>query len=142
MSGEASALGTGVLADPLVAGIAGALVLVVLLIAFAIVRRPSLLEYLRGGGAGKVNPAAGAVDDDEDAGKPKVTILFGTQTGTAERFSKQLKSDLLSRYGKGNAISVVGELVWNLRHIAVLSASSGDWKCDGHDLWLWKTGSL
>lgn len=109
MSGEATALAAGVLADPLLASIAGALLLVVLLIAFAIVRRPSLLDYLRGGGAGKVSSTAGAVDEDEDAGKPKVTILFGTQTGTAERFSKQLKSDLLSRYGKGNAISVIGE---------------------------------
>ena len=33
--------------------------------------------------------------------KPKrtVTLLFGTQTGTAERFSKQLKTELAQRYG-------------------------------------------
>jgi hypothetical protein len=108
MSGEAAAVGNGLLADPLLAGVAGALLLVVIVVAIAIVLRPSLLDYLRGG-KGKANLAAAVADEDEDAGKPKITILFGTQTGTAERFSKQLKSELQSRYGKGNAISVVGK---------------------------------
>lgn len=31
--------------------------------------------------------------------KQTVTLLFGTQTGTAERFSKQLKTELAQRYG-------------------------------------------
>lgn len=31
--------------------------------------------------------------------KSKVTFLYGTQTGTAERFAKQLKSDLQQQYG-------------------------------------------
>ncbi len=33
------------------------------------------------------------------ADKSKVTFLYGTQTGTAERFAKQLKSDLQEQYG-------------------------------------------
>lgn len=108
MSGEAAEVGAGLLENPLLALIAGALLLAVLVVGFVIIRRPSLLDYLKGG-KGNVNLATTTVDEDEDAGKPKITILFGTQTGTAERFSKQLKSLLQSRYGKGNAISVIGE---------------------------------
>lgn len=37
----------------------------------------------------------------------KVTILFGTQTGTAERFANELKDGLLERYGKDRAYEVL-----------------------------------
>lgn len=43
----------------------------------------------------------------EDATGPKVTLLYGTQTGTAERFSKQLKTEMSSRYGESNHYSIV-----------------------------------
>ncbi len=46
-----------------------------------------------------------AANKEDD--RPKVCILFGTQTGTAERFSKQLKSELATRYGEGNRYEVL-----------------------------------
>jgi hypothetical protein len=106
MSGDAGAA-AGLLANPLIAGVGGALLLVLLLVALAVLRRPSLLDYLKGGKS-RIDLTVAAQDDDDDAGKPRITILFGTQTGTAERFSKQLKSELQARYGTGNAISVLG----------------------------------
>ncbi|EFJ44966.1 hypothetical protein VOLCADRAFT_76078 [Volvox carteri f. nagariensis] len=42
----------------------------------------------------------------DDPGKPVVRILYGTQTGTAERFSKQLGNDLRSRYGDSTVVDV------------------------------------
>lgn len=40
-------------------------------------------------------------------GKPTVRILYGTQTGTAERFSKQLGNELRRKYGDGVVVEVV-----------------------------------
>ncbi|GIL91122.1 hypothetical protein Vretimale_9568 [Volvox reticuliferus] len=42
----------------------------------------------------------------DDPGKPVVRILYGTQTGTAERFSKQLGNELRSRYGDSTIVDV------------------------------------
>lgn len=36
-----------------------------------------------------------------------MTLLFGTQTGTAERFAKSLRAQLESRYGAGTAFEVL-----------------------------------
>ncbi|KAF6251355.1 NADPH-cytochrome P450 reductase [Scenedesmus sp. NREL 46B-D3] len=44
---------------------------------------------------------------EEDLGKPSVRILYGTQTGTAERFSKQLGNELRRKYGDGTLVEVV-----------------------------------
>ena len=38
--------------------------------------------------------------------KPRVRILFGTQSGTAERFSRQLASDIGSRYEEDYEVAV------------------------------------
>ena len=43
----------------------------------------------------------------QNEAKDQCSILFGTQTGTAERFSKQLKTDLLQRYGEDTAYNVI-----------------------------------
>lgn len=51
-----------------------------------------------------VNGEQAASKEDD---RPKALILFGTQTGTAERFSKQLKSELAARYGEGNRYEVL-----------------------------------
>ncbi|PNW88663.1 hypothetical protein CHLRE_01g039350v5 [Chlamydomonas reinhardtii] len=42
----------------------------------------------------------------EDPSKPCVRILYGTQTGTAERFSKQLANELRGKYGDSTAVDV------------------------------------
>lgn len=38
--------------------------------------------------------------------KPRVRILFGTQSGTAERFSRQLASDFVARYCEDHEVAV------------------------------------
>jgi NADPH-ferrihemoprotein reductase len=44
----------------------------------------------------------------EDPNKPRVRLLYATQTGTAERFSKQLATELRKRYAEsGTLIDVV-----------------------------------
>jgi NADPH-ferrihemoprotein reductase len=43
----------------------------------------------------------------EDSSKPTVRLLYGTQTGTAERFSKQLGNELRRRYGDSTVVEVV-----------------------------------
>ena len=55
---------------------------------------------------GKSLQQNGVVEDADPTG-PKVTLLYGTQTGTAERFAKQLKNEMSSRYGDSNHYSIV-----------------------------------
>jgi NADPH-ferrihemoprotein reductase len=54
--------------------------------------------------------AAGAAAAKAASGpdtRDRATILFGTQTGTAERFAKSLKSQLESKYGASTAFDVI-----------------------------------
>ena len=51
-------------------------------------------------------PKAAASAEPEPEPRARVTLLYGTQTGTAERFAKQLKSELLLRYGEETAYKV------------------------------------
>lgn len=44
---------------------------------------------------------------NDDPSRPSVRILYGTQTGTAERFSKQLGNELRRKYGDSTVVEVV-----------------------------------
>ena len=69
---------------------------------------------LRGRGKGASGTAAapvkGSVPPTDEShildGRPRVTVLYGTQTGTAERFSKQLANELRHKYGASTAVDV------------------------------------
>ncbi|KAG6411745.1 hypothetical protein SASPL_129829 [Salvia splendens] len=78
------------------------------------------LVWRRGAGSAKkaveppklVVPKALSEAEEEDDGKKKVTIFFGTQTGTAEGFAKALAEEAKARYPQAN-FKVV-DLVWRL----------------------------
>ena len=100
----AEGLGALLSAGPL--GIAAAAILLLSLLVLWARHRPAL------NGGGKAGPKAAcaeaADEDSEAAGPPKrrAVLLYGTQTGTAERFSKQLKGELQTRYGDETAFEV------------------------------------
>lgn len=83
-------------------------------------------------GVGKALQQNGVADSPEPTG-PKVTLLYGTQTGTAERFAKQLKNEMSSRYGDSNHYAIVDiedykaeEVLCNEKLVFFLMATYGD----------------
>lgn len=83
-------------------------------------------------GVGKALQQNGVADSPEPTG-PKVTLLYGTQTGTAERFAKQLKNEMSSRYGDSNHYAIVDiedykaeEALCNEKLVFFLMATYGD----------------
>ena len=54
------------------------------------------VDATSGDGANAAAAAANAAKGGGSSSRPQVTLLFGTQTGTAERFAKQLKAELLA----------------------------------------------
>ena len=51
--------------------------------------------------------AAGSRVSDVDPNKPRVRLLYGTQTGTAERFCKHLCKELKGKYGESTLFEVL-----------------------------------
>ncbi|KAI8472971.1 MAG: NADPH-cytochrome P450 reductase [Monoraphidium minutum] len=86
------------LAVALVAAALAAIVLVVLL-------------KLRGSGGGGLKAPKGSLPPRKslqlDDSVPSIRVLYGTQTGTAERFSKSLAAELRRKYGETTAIEVI-----------------------------------
>lgn len=89
------------------------------------------------GQAGKVvagaKQAAGEQPLSPRALLPQVTLVFGTQTGTAEKFAKTLKSQLESAYGSTTAFHVVDSEQYDFRRklakellVVFLVATYGD----------------
>lgn len=63
---------------------------------------PEPVKIVKVSAADKETPPA-----NDGPPKPRCLLLFGTQTGTAERFAKQLKTELTVRYGKDCTFDVV-----------------------------------
>ncbi|CAL8469233.1 g8774 [Coccomyxa elongata] len=82
-------------------GLASVVILVLSLVVLVFRHRSS-----KPGGGRKTSVVVNGEANTEDT-RQKALILFGTQTGTAERFSKQLKSELAARYGDGNRYEVL-----------------------------------
>ena len=74
---------------------------------------------VRSGGKGK---------DDVDGHELKVSILYGTQTGTSERFAKEVEEELMQRYGKAVCVetSDLETLTSDRAEDVLLECSKGD----------------
>jgi hypothetical protein len=96
------ASGSGVL------GLVGAVLLTISVLAALVFNCATSGKKASGGGAAVASAKAvkGAATPPADL-RERCTILFGTQTGTAERFAKALRSQLESKYGGATAFDVV-----------------------------------
>ena len=104
MSAEGSDLLFNLLLIPPL-GIASVAVLLLSLFLLFLRQRGSAADYSK---PVKLNGEHAVVPAKAEAlAKPRCLLLYGTQTGTAERFAKQLKSDLQMRYGSDSSFDVV-----------------------------------
>ncbi|KAJ9517855.1 hypothetical protein QJQ45_004205 [Haematococcus lacustris] len=97
--------GATVLPVGLALGVASAIALSVSL-AFLIYRRTDTSARQGAAVARKLSSAIRQASL-ENPNKPRVRILYGTQTGTAERFSKQLAGELRNKYGESTIVDVL-----------------------------------
>ena len=85
-------------------GIIGAFILAVSLLAAVVLNCTD--QKRKSEKSVNVSKAAPTEEDVAPDTRDRCTILFGTQTGTAERFAKSLKSQLESKYGASTAFDV------------------------------------
>lgn len=86
-------------------GVVGAVVLTLSLIAAFFVNKTD--KARKSSNSNNAAKRSAAKVDETAPDKERCTILFGTQTGTAERFAKSLRSQLESKYGANTAFDVV-----------------------------------
>lgn len=88
---------------------AGVLALVVILVLFVLLKLKGSggSGASAGGKAGKGSSKTVVDVEAEADSKPVVRILYGTQTGTAERFSKALGAELRRKYGESTTVDVL-----------------------------------
>lgn len=110
-------------------GLASVLLIAASLLVLYLRHRPATESAIQVGKALQQN----GVSEPETPAGPKVTLLYGTQTGTAERFAKQLKNEMVSRYGDSNHYNVVDiedykaeEVLCNEKLVFFLMATYGD----------------
>ena len=108
-------------------GLAAAVILILSVVVLLLRHRNS-----KPGGARKASTVLNGEHAAPQDDRPKALILFGTQTGTAERFSKQLKAELAARYGEGNRYEVQdleeikGEALAKEKMVLFMMATYGD----------------
>lgn len=105
--------------------------------------RQNLFEWMSGSKSApvhklqssKANGSCKQIEDPSllDPSKPVCRLLYGTQTGTAERFAKQLAKELKTKYGDSTIIDVldvenyrVEERLTNEKLLVICMATYGD----------------
>lgn len=92
---------------PATVGMIGAVLLTLSLVAALVLNCADKRRKSPGTANGSVAATPAAKAEIVDTRPGHCSILFGTQTGTAERFAKSLKSQLESKYGASTVFDVI-----------------------------------